>query len=266
MANSLRASILTKKFAPGEKLPSGNELSAHYGVARMTIQQALRLLREESLIVSRQGSGVFVRERTEKPVGLRPHVERGFQAARVNIDFAGLSGETLHAALTEPLDKVRAGRLTPKSIAIRILVPDTTKPWIIPSRLPDHSDMPEIRERFRKLFARYIGGLTDTVEELAGLGLVDEASVRVRVHDLTPLFKLYLINDEDMFFGLYPAYAHTVKLGGEDVEFLDLGGKDAVLFHHSANEDADATGTQQVAQGRAWFDSIWTDMARERPL
>lgn len=37
-----------------------------------TIQNALRELREEGLIVSRQGSGVFVRERTERPVGLRP--------------------------------------------------------------------------------------------------------------------------------------------------------------------------------------------------
>jgi DNA-binding GntR family transcriptional regulator len=30
----------------------------------MTVQQAMRVLREEGLIVSRQGSGVFVRERT----------------------------------------------------------------------------------------------------------------------------------------------------------------------------------------------------------
>jgi DNA-binding GntR family transcriptional regulator len=76
VANSLRASILTRKFSPGDKLPSQQQLATHYGVAPMTIQQALRLLREEGLILSRSGSGVFVRERTERPVGLRPHVER----------------------------------------------------------------------------------------------------------------------------------------------------------------------------------------------
>ena len=57
VANALRAAILTRKLAPGEKLPSGNELASRYGVARMTIQQAIRLLRDEGLIVSRRAAG-----------------------------------------------------------------------------------------------------------------------------------------------------------------------------------------------------------------
>src|SRR5437016_3640390 len=95
IANQLRAAILTKKLAPGEKLASGAELAKRYGVARQTVQNALDVLRGEGLIVSRQGSGVFVRERTEKPVGLRPHIERAFAASTVTLDFAGFSGETL---------------------------------------------------------------------------------------------------------------------------------------------------------------------------
>src|SRR4029453_9424116 len=110
VASALRAAILTKKLGPGDRLPSGNELAKRYGVARMTVQQAFRLLRDEGLIVPRQGSGVFVRERTERPVGLRPHLERAFDDDKVTIDFAGFSGETLYGALGEPLDKVRAGR------------------------------------------------------------------------------------------------------------------------------------------------------------
>jgi DNA-binding GntR family transcriptional regulator len=61
----------------------------------MTVQQAVRVLRDEGLIVSRTGSGVFVRERTERPVGLRPHIERAFEAEDVTLDFFGFSGETL---------------------------------------------------------------------------------------------------------------------------------------------------------------------------
>lgn len=104
MTNALRAAILTRSFAPGEKLPSGPELAKRYGVARMTVQQAIRRLRDEGLVVSRQGSGVYVRERTERPVGLRPHLERAFETSKVSVDFAGLSGETLHGAIAEPLD------------------------------------------------------------------------------------------------------------------------------------------------------------------
>jgi hypothetical protein len=33
----------------------------------------------------------------------------------------------------------------------------------------------------------------------------------------------------------------------------DLMGKDAVLFHHAANEDPDSTGTQYLQQARLWF-------------
>src|SRR5487761_993812 len=68
VATALRAAILTRKLAPGDKLPSGNELAQRYGVARMTVQQAIRVLRDEGLVVSRQGSGVFVRERTARAI------------------------------------------------------------------------------------------------------------------------------------------------------------------------------------------------------
>src|SRR4051794_35791081 len=91
IANSLRAAVRSRTLAPGEKLPSGTELAKHYGVARMTVQQANRVLREEGLLVSRQGSGVFVRERTERPIGLRPHVEQAFSEPAVRVDFAGFS-------------------------------------------------------------------------------------------------------------------------------------------------------------------------------
>lgn len=42
----------------------------------MTVQQALKLLRDEGPIVSRVGSGVYVRDRAGQAVGLRPHIEQ----------------------------------------------------------------------------------------------------------------------------------------------------------------------------------------------
>ncbi len=132
VAASLRASILTRKVEPGEKLPSQAELSKRYGVARMTIQQALRILKDEGLIASRQGSGMFVRERTARPVGLRPHIEQAFEKEHVRIDFSGYTAETLHGIISEPLDKVREGRLSPQSIKIRLLLSDMTQPLALP--------------------------------------------------------------------------------------------------------------------------------------
>jgi DNA-binding GntR family transcriptional regulator len=61
VAEDLRASIAAGDFQPGEKLPSGRDLARRYGVALMTMQRALGLLRDEGLVASYQGRGVFVR-------------------------------------------------------------------------------------------------------------------------------------------------------------------------------------------------------------
>jgi len=265
VANALRAAILTRKLAPGEKLPSGNELAQRYGVARMTIQQAIRLLREEGLIVSRQGSGVFVRERTAQAVALRPNVERAFQQPKVSIDFAGLSGETLHGVVQEPLDKIRIGQLRPESITLRILIPDTHRPWAFPCRAEDLADEPAFRERAEQISRRHTEAITESVAELADLGLVGAASAQVRVHGGTPTFKLYLLNGEEAFFGFYPLTEHTVALHGQPVPMYDLMGKDVTLFHYEKADDPGGIGAQFVEQAQAWFDSVWATISRPYP-
>ena len=262
VAAALRAAILTRKIEPGEKLPSQAELAASYGVARMTIQQALRLLKEDGLTVSRQGSGVFARFKTERPVGLRPHIEGAFEADTVTIDFSGYTAETLHGILTEPLDKVRMGRLTPKAIHIRLLLSDTSKPLALPvlsNNDPSASD--EVRERLAGISARNVGAIRETIEELADLEVVSKASVEVRVHAASPLFKAYIVNDLDVFFGYYPVAKHDVRIDGKKRSILDPMGKDSILFQHTDDGDSDSTGSQFVAQTKAWFDSIWNTIA-----
>ena len=45
---------------PGDRLPSERELSARWGVARMTVRHAMDTLVAEGLVVRRQGSGTYV--------------------------------------------------------------------------------------------------------------------------------------------------------------------------------------------------------------
>jgi DNA-binding transcriptional regulator YhcF (GntR family) len=263
VANAVRAAILTKAFKPGEKIPSGTELAKQYGVARMTVQQALRVLKDEGLIQSRQGSGVYVRERTERPIGLRPHIERAFDSERVTIDFAGFSGETLHGVIQEPLDKIRVGRLTPESISIRLLLPDTREPLALPCKVEDLQDSPEFRERATQIMHQHTASIRDSLAELASFNLIKEASVEVRVHRAAPAFKLYILNNEEIFYGFYPVREHTIQFKNGLQAIYDLMGKDAILFHHAANDDPDSTGTQYLHQARQWFDSMWASIGRE---
>lgn len=263
VANALRAAILTRKLAPGDKLPSGNELAQRYGVARMTVQQAMRLLRDEGLIVSRPGSGSYVRERTTRAVALRPHVERAFEQPKVTIDFSGFSGETLHGVLQEPLDKIRIGQLVPESVTVRVLVPDPGLPWGVPCRVDGLADEPAFRERHRQISRRHIEAITESISELADLGLVKSATAQVRLHGTVPMFKLYIINGNEVFYGFYPVTKHTVTLNERPVPMYDLMGKDATLFHYAIDDDTNSMASQYVEQARTWFDTVWHTVSRE---
>jgi DNA-binding transcriptional regulator YhcF (GntR family) len=267
IANQLRAAILTRKLQPGEKLPSQPDLASRYGVARETVKAALRILAADRLIVSRQGSGTFVRAQTERPVGLRPHIEGAFGEPHVSIDFAGFSGETLRNTLSEVFDKVRAGRLTPESISVRIMVTDTSGPLALPVRADTGADDPAVRRRSERIMRRAVESIVEDVNELGDLTLVKSASIEVRAHGAAPLFKLYIVNGREAFFGFYPVLEHSVAVNGESVPIFDPMGKDATLFHYSASEDGDkSSGPEFVAQAQVWFDSLWNTIARPYEL
>ncbi|MGO9080191.1 MAG: GntR family transcriptional regulator [Streptosporangiaceae bacterium] len=63
IADHLRAAIATGGLAEGDQLPSEAQLMSHYGVARMTARNALRLLLDEGLVIAEHGRGVYVRAR-----------------------------------------------------------------------------------------------------------------------------------------------------------------------------------------------------------
>ncbi|WP_213013170.1 GntR family transcriptional regulator [Paractinoplanes toevensis] len=261
IANKLRAAILTRRLEPGDKLPSQPELATRYGVARETVKRALEILRTERLIVTRQGSGAFVRAQTQRAVELRPHIEATFERPHVTIDFAGFSGETLRDALAGALDKVRVGRLAPESIAVRVLISDMTAPMALPSRAETQADDPAVRERAERITRRAADGILDQVAELGDLGLVHSTNVEVRMHRASPLFKLYILNNEEVFYGFYPVVERTVSIKGEPTAIYDLMGKDVPLFHYAVTDDDTSHGTQFVEASRQWFESMWSTIA-----
>lgn len=262
IANKLRAAILTRKLAPGDKLPSQPDLAARYGVARETVKRALEILRNERLIITRQGSGAFVRAQTQRPVGLRPHIESAFDRPHVAIDFSGFSGETLRGAISETLDQIRTGRFTPESISMRIMLADLSVPTALPAPAESGDDQ-IIRDRANRITRRAADGILDQVRELGDLGLVSSVRAEVRLVAMTPLFKLYLLNNEEAFFGFYPAVERTISIKSEQIKIYDLMGKDATLFHYSADEAETSHGAEFVEAARQWYDSVWNSVARE---
>ena len=68
VAASIRAAILNGELEPGQRLPSGPELAAFFGVANMTVQKAIRTLADEGFVRTKSGSGVYVTETASLPV------------------------------------------------------------------------------------------------------------------------------------------------------------------------------------------------------
>lgn len=72
IAESLRARIAAGEFAPGEVLPSGRDLAEQWSVSRATAIKAMDVLRNDGVVLARQGTGFVVNETpVARPAGAR---------------------------------------------------------------------------------------------------------------------------------------------------------------------------------------------------
>lgn len=63
IADDLRVEIETGRIQPGSRLPSTAELVGRYGVTKETVRQAVARLKAAGVVTSRQGAGVYARQR-----------------------------------------------------------------------------------------------------------------------------------------------------------------------------------------------------------
>src|SRR5919197_5696505 len=61
LAEELVADIVAGTYAPGSKLPAENELAELASVSRLTVREAIRILRSKSVLRVQHGVGTFVR-------------------------------------------------------------------------------------------------------------------------------------------------------------------------------------------------------------
>ena len=62
IADALREKISAGELKPGDALPTESILQEAFNVSRVTVRQALKLLTEEQIVESIQGSGTYVKE------------------------------------------------------------------------------------------------------------------------------------------------------------------------------------------------------------
>lgn len=111
IADDLRDLIVSSRIVPGEKLPSEAALVEHYGVARMTVRQALQELRNEGLVVAEHGRGVFVRQ--SAPV--RRLASDRFSRRHREAGKAAFMAETEKVGVQASVDQIRVQETRPPS-------------------------------------------------------------------------------------------------------------------------------------------------------
>lgn len=123
IADHLRAAIARERLREGDQLPSETQLMAHYGVARMTARNALRILQDEGLITAEHGRGVYVRAR---PPVRRLASDRFAQRHRKEGEVAFIA-EADQAAAEPAVDMIKvSSAVPPAEIAARLNVGEDT--------------------------------------------------------------------------------------------------------------------------------------------
>lgn len=116
------AMIADGRFALNARLPSEPQLAVMLGASRPVLREALERLRQDNLIVSRKGSGSYVRQRPDStmlqqvPVGSLADVQRFFEfRAGLEAAAAGLAARNATAQdrslITEALARLEAAML-----------------------------------------------------------------------------------------------------------------------------------------------------------
>ncbi|MFF5305077.1 ATP/GTP-binding protein [Streptomyces sp. NPDC013161] len=182
----------------------------------------------------------------------------------VRLKVLGFTGETF----TDPLVRILQG-LTTRTVELRVLVPDFTKEIEVPGLVGMDGkacDAPHFRQDLVDQIVRYEGRLKDQIErmEYDGRGT---GSVEFRVLHMSPSLKLYFIDNDVVYEGIYdkivlrrdPGHAglpSQSQPNGSGVRLLDLLGYDSLLTRWSS--DGGEQAQKMLLRRRELFETLWS--------
>jgi GntR family transcriptional regulator len=124
LADEIRRQVQQGELAPGTKLPSESELMEAHEVSRITVRQALGLLRSEGLVQTGQGKGSFVADPAAVPLRFNAsiiHARSRREASEVDALRTDLA---IQGARTGRSDVTIERMVAPDDIAARLGLAD----------------------------------------------------------------------------------------------------------------------------------------------
>ncbi|WAU78368.1 winged helix-turn-helix domain-containing protein (plasmid) [Streptomyces sp. Qhu-G9] len=264
----LRARLLAKAYPFNSNLPTQRDLAEDLGVSRATVQKALGQLVEEGWIESRQGSGSRVIRKAPaasatggisrmRTAELGWFVEQALQQNEVQLDVYCLTSESLDIHLRLQAERILTGATQgPGKIKLRIMLPTEDLLLPFPRNDGDPGDA-RVVQRLRKISARCLSSVEDTLQNLRANGSVRDIGFRVKYVPVAPMFKSYLLNGRELFLSMYTVEKRRIPLGDEEVDALDVLSVGAAGTYFSKNDEADDAESAWVEKQQTWFNSHW---------
>ena len=275
VSDELRVRLSDGAYPLNSFLPSQETLAQEFEVSRDTVQKALRILRTEGWIESRQGKGSRVvrsqriqsatprATRSRHPMTLGPLIAEAFERHEVALDIATLTSESLDAHVRVQAERIRAHIISPRKITLRMILPAETLAMPYPRNKSDHDD-PRLPQRLQAITRAHTSSLRTVLDQLRTENLVSDIDLQIRHTELTPTFKLYVINHDEVLHGFYEPIPRTVILeDGTEVEAVDVLGLGATLTHHVRDGHPDSAGSAFVDNATRWFESVWNLLASQ---
>ncbi|MER6184648.1 winged helix-turn-helix domain-containing protein [Streptomyces sp. NPDC001652] len=275
VADELRTRMVNGTYPLQSYLPAQRVLAEEFGVSRDTVQRVLRELVAEGWVAPKQGSGTRVIKTQQiqptepKMTGLRRGatlgdiISQAFEQPEVTLDVYTLTSESLDTHIRLQAERIHAGIIAPQRIRLRLLLPDDAQPLPYPRAKHDADDLRPL-ERLRAITRRHTASLRGTLKDLQTVKLVPSVDVQIRRAQLTPAFKLYLLNGTEVLYGMYEVVERPIELDtGEVIDSLDVLGLGATLIHYVKDVDPDSPGAVFVDRAEVWFESVWEHLGRE---
>ncbi|MFR0353452.1 GntR family transcriptional regulator [Streptomyces sediminimaris] len=272
IADILRERIRSGDLKAGDRLPTQAELADEFGVERGTVRQALRALQEDGLLSNvSKGSPPRIAEppapALEEPqptmVGLAPRLTEAFAAPHVRVDAACLTAETLMLALGEPIRLIHEGRIRPKSIDVRILLPSRDIPLAFPVPVEGRTDDDPVHERWLAMRNSQGHVLRHNLRSLRFSHRID-VSVAFRALPFTPPVKLYLLNEAEALVAYYMITRREEPTDTGTMDMYDVLGTESLLF--SFEKRAGQRDEAFVEESQKWFDALWETITTDLTL
>ncbi|GAA3049382.1 GntR family transcriptional regulator [Streptomyces glomeratus] len=271
LADTLRARIRTGELKAGDRLPTQAELAKEFGVQRGAVRQALRALHEDGLLSNvTKGSPPRVAEAQpvgDEPqptmVGLAQRLTQAFAAPHVRIDAACLTAETLMLALGEPVRLIHEGRIRPRSIDVRILLPSREINLAFPISVNSPGEEDPVHRRWLEQRNAQGHVLRHNLQALRASHHID-VRVTFRALPFTPPVKLYLLNGAEALIAYYMLTKREEEVESETLELYDTLGAKSLLF--SFEQRAGRRDAAFVEQSQKWFDALWETITTDLTL